>query len=58
MLGQQESPDDSDEADGTTNNKQPATIGNFTSQNPNDSYHVMMREIGVEHNDGLSYAFL
>ena len=26
--------------------------------NLNDSYHVLMREIGIENNDGLTQAFL
>ena len=40
---------DSDEA------RRPNILG---SQNLNDSYHVLMREIGVEQNDELSQAFI
>ena len=40
----------------TTNNDKPSNSEG--SQNLNDSYHVLMREIGIGDNDGLSQAFL
>lgn len=41
----------------------PTAGGNLMNQgasqgNPNDSYNVLMREIGIDNNDGLSQAFL
>ena len=51
------SPEEDGPGEGKANVKGKAHIMN-SSNNLNDSYHVLMREIGVEHNDGLSQAFL
>ncbi len=49
-----------DEDDGPGDGTKPKRKHNYmnSSNNLNDSYHVLMREIGVENNDGLSQAFL
>ena len=64
MLGE-EDPEPAEAGDAAANignndnsgvNKGPTNIQ--SSMNLNDSYHVLMREIGIENNDGLTQAFL
>lgn len=57
MLCPDENTDDLQDPDAPNNGAaRPTNI--LGSQNMNDSYHVLMREIGVEQNESLSQAFI
>ena len=60
MLGEEEHRDKGNDHHGhrTNPNQNQANGDNEGSQNLNDSYLVLMREIGIGDNDGLSQAFL
>ena len=61
MLGEEEHRDKGNDHHGHSRsnaNQNQANGDNEGSQNLNDSYLVLMREIGISDNDGLSQAFL